>query len=404
MATGELEWEAFDDGEWGVGWMYVSNFYFCAEFYLFTELHFCTELQFCEELLFYTELYFSLIQVLREKKFLTRVRSGVQYFDVAYGALYGFATFGTNAGHNGTSGGAFYQNPEVYEDFTWRAIYTGAQVGKAITSQFYDDDCGKSYYIGCSTGGRQGFKAVQQNPELFDGVVVGAPALDLSGHIAWWGHAYELMGFDPNNTLISLEQMAGIQAEVMKQCDGLDGAMDGILEDPSMCQFDWAPLTCPENCNSTASCLTPEQVQGAAQLFAPITYNNTFIHPGHYHGYEAALAQGTYLPGVADWVTEGYRDVLYDDPTWDPTTFTLKDAYNAALLNPSNGNSFDGDISTFRDRGGKILHWHGGADWLLAQSVSNRYVIIGYNVRRDHATALHFASTLHTETLLDQFC
>src|SRR5690606_40292216 len=34
----------------------------------------------------------------------------------------------------------------------------------------------KSYWVGCSTGGREGLKAIQQFPEDYDAVVAGAPA------------------------------------------------------------------------------------------------------------------------------------------------------------------------------------------------------------------------------------
>jgi feruloyl esterase len=56
-------------------------------------------------------------------------------------------------------------------------MHTGVVVGKAITKQYYGTAHKKSYYLGCSTGGRQGFKAVQTYPNDFDGVVAGSPVL-----------------------------------------------------------------------------------------------------------------------------------------------------------------------------------------------------------------------------------
>jgi feruloyl esterase len=307
------------------------------------------------------------------EKLANLVLVGIQYADLAYGTEHGFATVGTNAGHNGTSGGAFNQHPEVVEDFSWRAVYTGARVGRSILRQFYGEDCGKSYYLGCSTGGRQGFKAIQKNPELFDGVVAGAPAIDQFGVAAWLGFANDILGYNANGPpLISPEQWAAVQEEALNQCDALDGATDGILEDPAACSFDWTPLECPDNSNSSSTCLTPAQTQVAAQLFAPLTYNSSVLHPGHFHGYETALFS-TLGAGVRTWLSELFRYVVYSDPTWDPSTFSLKDAYNAVILNPSNLNTLDGDISAFRDRGGKVLHWHGGADPVLAPAVSNKY-------------------------------
>lgn len=54
-------------------------------------------------------------------------------------------------------------------------MHTGVVVGKEVTKKFYGKEHKKSYYLGCSTGGRQGFKAVQSYPNDFDGVVAGAP-------------------------------------------------------------------------------------------------------------------------------------------------------------------------------------------------------------------------------------
>lgn len=70
-------------------------------------------------------------------------------------------------------------------------MHTGVVVGKEITNQYYNQTYKKSYYLGCSTGGRQGFKAVQSYPDDFDGVVAGAPALDFAYLSAWSATFYK---------------------------------------------------------------------------------------------------------------------------------------------------------------------------------------------------------------------
>jgi len=69
-------------------------------------------------------------------------------------------------------------------------MHTGVVVGKEITKQYYGEAYTKSYYLGCSTGGRQGFKAVQSYPDDFDGVVAGAPALDFASLTSWSSSFY----------------------------------------------------------------------------------------------------------------------------------------------------------------------------------------------------------------------
>ena len=84
---------------------------------------------------------------------------------------------GHYVGHNGTRGTAFYESPEIVADFAYRSLHTGVVVGKELTKAYYEQDYTKSYYLGCSTGGRQGLKMVQDFPNDFDGVVAGAPAV-----------------------------------------------------------------------------------------------------------------------------------------------------------------------------------------------------------------------------------
>jgi Tannase and feruloyl esterase len=52
-----------------------------------------------------------------------------------------------------------------------------------------------------------------------------------------------------------------IHNAVMKACDGLDGVVDGIIENPRECRFDYASLQCKGG--DEAGCLTAAQVESA---------------------------------------------------------------------------------------------------------------------------------------------
>ncbi|KAF3356967.1 hypothetical protein VdG1_03525 [Verticillium dahliae VDG1] len=122
----------------------------------------------------------------------------IQYEDVNYAVSQGFAAVGTNNGHNGTIGEPFLNNPGVIEDFAYRALHLGVVLGKQVTKAFYGKEHTKSYYLGCSTGGRQGFKEAQDFPEDFDGIVAGAPAFaftNLTDNSArYYNHVARTMG------------------------------------------------------------------------------------------------------------------------------------------------------------------------------------------------------------------
>jgi feruloyl esterase len=72
-------------------------------------------------------------------------------------------------------------NPETQFDFGYRAVHLSTVYSKEIIKAFYGGSAAKNYWIGCSSGGKQGLKELQAYPEDFDGVIAGSPAY-------WWSH------------------------------------------------------------------------------------------------------------------------------------------------------------------------------------------------------------------------
>ena len=88
----------------------------------------------------------------------------------------GYATASTDTGHS-TPGGAWaLGHPELVIDFGYRAIHEMTVKAKAIVEAFYGNGPRLSYFVGCSTGGRQGLMEAQRFPNDYDGIVAGAPA------------------------------------------------------------------------------------------------------------------------------------------------------------------------------------------------------------------------------------
>lgn len=217
----------------------------------------------------------------------TSSQPGIDYSTLAYGASLGFAAVGANNGHNGTRGIPFYQNTEVVADYAYRSVHTGAVVGKQITKAFFGGKRNlKSYYLGCSTGGREGFKEAQDFPEDFDGIVAGAPAFDFNHLNAFSDHFFGILGTNTSATFVTPAMWAVIHTEVLKQCDGIDGAVDGIIEDPELCYFRPEALLCPANqtMNST-SCLTSIQAAAVRRVYEP------------YYGQDGQLVYPRMQPG-----------------------------------------------------------------------------------------------------------
>ncbi|KAF2017819.1 tannase and feruloyl esterase [Aaosphaeria arxii CBS 175.79] len=296
----------------------------------------------------------------------------INYPDLAYGVELGFATVGANNGHNGTSGGAFFNSPEVLEDFVYRSVHTNVITGKEITRIFYGEPHTKSYYLGCSTGGRQGFKEAQDFPEDFDGIVAGAPAFDWNDLMSWTGRFYTITGDNTSDTFVPQTLWPLIHEDVLKQCDGLDGVEDGILENPKLCNYDSTGLIC--SAGETENCLTPTQSNTVQQLLSPLTSEDgSVLYPRLQPGSEigAAARQFTGEPGPYpyDW----YRWAIYNDSTWDPASLNYSDYDFANSVNPFNIATWKGDLSDAKDRGVKILHYHGLEDPAITSEISPVY-------------------------------
>lgn len=299
---------------------------------------------------------------------------GIQYYDLAYTAQLGFATVGANNGHNGTSGEPFYHHPEVIKDFAYRSIHTGVVVGKELTKKFYDEGFKKSYYLGCSTGGRQGWKSVQKYPNDFDGVVAGSPAINFINLLSWSAHFYPITGPPSSDTYLSPAKWKVVHEEVLRQCDTIDGAKDGIIEDPTLCRPILQTLTCPTHTSNKTTCLSSAQVQTAQQILSPLYgVNGTLLYPQMQPGSEVLAAPIMYNGQPFSYSDDWYRYVVYNDPSWSGTTWTIQDAAVALAQNPYNIQTWDGDLSSFRSTGGKVLHYHGMQDQLISSEDSKLY-------------------------------
>jgi feruloyl esterase len=247
---------------------------------------------------------------------------------------------------------------------TINRLHTITVTGKTVSKQFYDREHTKSYFFGCSQGGRQGVGAAEKYPTDFDGIVAGAPALDFNSLVAWRAHFVTLTGTVDSPDFIKPEVWKNvIHPEILKQCDDIDGAKDGIIESPERCKFNVATLICRDG--NTQNCITLNQSYRVYAVFhdykqpAP---SNELIYPGMNYGGEVRaterLLSGKPFSDSVDW----FRYVVRKDPNFDPLKFSTDDAAASRDLNPSNIKTYPSDLPNFRSRQGKLLIYHGMQD------------------------------------------
>ncbi|CDO74946.1 hypothetical protein BN946_scf184945.g18 [Trametes cinnabarina] len=291
----------------------------------------------------------------------------------------GFAGISTNTGHDGGTDDGDWAGPHndnAIVDWGWRALHLSVLVGKGIVQQYYRQPARKSYYLGCSTGGRQGLKEVQAFPEDFDGVVVGSPA-NWQTHLQAWSIHMNLNTEPSTSRHFMTEDMWSnvIAPEVMRQCDELDGLKDGIINDPRICSFRPETLTCRPGQN-TSTCLTKDQISALHRIYADYyEADQTYVFGGYYPGGETEYYHGLVGKKHFEIGTNYFGYMVTNN-----TEFSIHD-YNATVLkladkiDPGQANAINPNLTAFAgpSHHGKLIQYVGWADQLISPGNTIHY-------------------------------
>jgi hypothetical protein len=295
----------------------------------------------------------------------------------------GYATVGTDTGHKGgiTEAAWALNNLERQLNFGYLAVHRTAQVAKAIVRSYYGATETKSYFSGCSNGGRQALMEAQRYPEDFDGIIAGAPAYDFTAIGAQFIKDMQAVFPDPRNLssrLFALETMKSIEAQIVAKCDGLDGLKDGLIEDPRACTIDVGSLTG----------LSEAQKAALKTVYAETRNKDGAIYPAQPVGGEGADANGwaqwivggaAPLPGQTApsarfaFGTEMFKYIVFNDPAWDYTRYEFSTYKKDTALASTFLNATSPNLDAFKARGGKLILWHGWSDPALTALGSIRY-------------------------------
>ena len=278
--------------------------------------------------------------------------------------LRGFAVVSTDTGHK-SHGGAFdfgfMKDQQAALDFAYLANAQVAALARQLIAQYYGKPAAYSYFVGCSTGGREGMILSQRYPNSFDGIISGDPAMRTGlSNLAigeWIPVAFnQIAPKDADGKPIITQAITDADRKLvldslLKHCDAKDGVADGLISNPLACDFDPATLTCKEK--STESCLSPEKVAAIKKAVGgPKTPGGIQVYPGFL--YDTGLTASVPIRGI-----------LVPGPGifGPPTTAMEVDVEKQALADVQPlVDSMSTNLTTFSGHGRKLIFYHGDSD------------------------------------------
>ncbi len=271
-------------------------------------------------------------------------------------------------------------NWALLQDLAAVSLNDASLIGKSLVNSYYGQPPVYSYWTGCSQGGRQGMMLAQRYPDAFDGIVASAPAIN-------WNELF-VLGLWPVSLMNDMGEypraceFQAVTSATIEACDGNDGIIDGVITDSDSCIFDPKSLIGTIfNCTDTGENM---QISSAAvtlvqKIWAgPKKADNSTVWGGYSKdailatedtsaGGSVALttcaANGTCTAAPASLMTAWIRYFILKNPDADISNITSSDLYSLYHSSVQQYESVmgtnDPDLSAFRDRGGRLLGYHG---------------------------------------------
>jgi hypothetical protein len=350
----------------------------------------------------------------------------------------GFATYGSDSGHQmsfgmgfgrGMSGGRgvapqggitqggpppagagddWALNDEAMKNLGYMQLKKTHDAAMVLIERIYGEKPKYNYFFGSSQGGREALTVAQRYPADYDGVAANVPIVNFSTLML----APELIRIQekPLANYLPPAKVNAIRGEFMRQCDKLDGLVDGIINNYAACRaiFDrtearrgsnpWSAKRCPNNVDpnpgdtSANACFTDGQIATlkfvySRYLFATPLANgvksfgmwvpNTdpsgsgLIVPVRYRGQEGAADNA---PMHSHLGVLGVTGFLMKDLKANPLDYVEGGPLNARrkeislILDSTNP-----DLGAFYKRGGKLIVAIGTNDTLASPGAQLDY-------------------------------
>jgi len=295
----------------------------------------------------------------------------------------GFATASTDTGHSNSNpaqtGGTFALTPDdvlnvkLINDFASRSLHELALKAKQVILAYYGVPPEYSYWLGCSTGGRQGLIEAQRYPADYDGIVAGAPAINWDRFIPAELWPEVAMNLEVGAPIAASKLNAATNAAIAS-CDAIDGVTDGVIDNPQRCTFDPVVLQCDSaGAPTDGTCLTPQEVSAVRKIWDGPRVTDLSGNPTGrrlWYGLERG-ASLTSLAGSTPFSisVQHFQYWIQQNPNFDWHTLTYASYVSNFIASELKFHDVIGsdnpDLSQFRSRGGKLIIYHGWADQLI---------------------------------------
>ena len=302
----------------------------------------------------------------------------------------GYAAVASDSGHQASGLSANFALTDTFAAQLFGSLSVPTVMSTALeaVTAAYGVPPAKSYFEGCSNGGREALMAVQRNPNLFDGVIARAPAYNWVGFMGAFNRTAKTLAapggaFTPAKTAL-------LAKAVRDACDGLDGIVDGVVSNRTACTpalVNVSALRCAGGADTGNTCLSDAQLAVVTSWTtdAVFTGSSTFRNagwsltgneddPGAWGAWETGGGNVTgalqYL--FQDTTVKNYlaRDPAANSLTYSPWDQNQNALYALAALNDATNT----DIRPFINSGGKLILWHGGNDAALSVNSTAEYV------------------------------
>ena len=305
----------------------------------------------------------------------------------------GFAVLSSDAGHRGALGPNFGIDPQARLDYGYQAVAKLTPMAREMISAAYGKEPDRSYFGGCSNGGRHAMIAATRYASDYDGILVGAPGYNLPkaavANIAA-GQQFARAATEPGNlgSAFTADERRLVANAILERCDALDGVVDGLVQDTAACQAAFDLDRDVPTCTGVrdGSCLTETQKEVVASVSGGArTSDGALVYASF--PYDPGVQSSNYAfwrftaPLVLD---SGAVGLVFQVPPEDPATFNgpafalgadideLVRKINATdLTYTESAMSFmpppnPTDMSGLRDRGGRIIAYHGTSDAIFS--------------------------------------